>query len=193
MTRPRFNDTDRIVPGVLSQAFDRGRLIAQVFLIVQPGTVLVGIAGFSPAAGHSPAAASLVDRRPGGVSASSCCGWTARIRRGLPPHPRRTPPSQLQDRRVDRGEDPAPRRPKADTGTERHPWELLHVLSPGVSWVSEGVLHPNSTPRERMVQLTGCRLTRENATISAQGTSAAIVDWTSTCSAQTVEPFCSPR
>ena len=34
-----FDDTDRTVLGVLSQVFDRDRL-GQVFLIVQPGTVL---------------------------------------------------------------------------------------------------------------------------------------------------------
>ena len=37
--RPTFDDTDRTVLGVLSQVFDRDRL-AQVFLIVQPATVL---------------------------------------------------------------------------------------------------------------------------------------------------------
>ena len=39
MPRPTFDDTDRTVLGVLSQVFDRDRL-AQVFLIVQPATVL---------------------------------------------------------------------------------------------------------------------------------------------------------
>ena len=37
--RPAFDDTDRTVLGVLSQVLDRDRL-AQVFLIVQPATVL---------------------------------------------------------------------------------------------------------------------------------------------------------
>ena len=43
--RPAFDDTDRTVLGVLSQVFDRDRLghvflIVQLFLIVQPATVL---------------------------------------------------------------------------------------------------------------------------------------------------------
>ncbi|MFN0029841.1 MAG: integrase, partial [Acidimicrobiales bacterium] len=37
--RPAFDDRDRTVLGVLSQVFDRDRL-GQVFLIVQPATVL---------------------------------------------------------------------------------------------------------------------------------------------------------
>ena len=37
--RPAFDDRDRAVLGVLSQVFDRDRL-GQVFLIVQPATVL---------------------------------------------------------------------------------------------------------------------------------------------------------
>lgn len=79
--RPRFTDADRTLLAVLSQAIERSRL-GQVFLIVQPATVLGCTGDSSPATGPNPRPRLPAGRPRRPTSDASCSVSPMRTRRG---------------------------------------------------------------------------------------------------------------